>query len=300
MPNVFSRSWEITKLSFDVIKKDRELLLFPLLAAVFSILFMLSLLFPTIIFSFMKGIGPESYGMFEYILLFITYLGLAFIATFFNVCVVYTTKKRFEGGNATFKESIGFAFSRVHLIFCWSLVSATVGLILRLIDGLAEKAGRSGEIALNVLNSILGMVWSILTIFVVPAMVYHNLGPMGAIKKSVAVLKKTWGESLIRYYGLGMIQFLFILLGIILTIPLLIIGVGLGLYGIVSVIIFIVLYFLIVILVFNVANTVFNTALFVYADSGKVPKGYSKEILGNAFRKKKSNVGMYRGPPIRI
>jgi len=97
----FSRSWKITKLSFDVIMKDKELLLFPLLAGIFSTLFMVAMLFPSIITSFMKGSG-QSYGITEYLIFFITYLGLAFIATFFNVCVVYTTKIRFGEGMRLF------------------------------------------------------------------------------------------------------------------------------------------------------------------------------------------------------
>lgn len=37
MANVFQRSWRITKLSFGVIKQDREMLMFPLLAIVRSV-----------------------------------------------------------------------------------------------------------------------------------------------------------------------------------------------------------------------------------------------------------------------
>jgi hypothetical protein len=70
------------------------------------------------------------YGIVQYAIIFLTYLGLAFIATFFNVCVVYTVKIRFEGGNATFMESLKFALSKIGLIFYWSLISATVGLVL--------------------------------------------------------------------------------------------------------------------------------------------------------------------------
>ncbi|MCZ7357235.1 MAG: DUF6159 family protein [Candidatus Methanoperedens sp.] len=284
MFETFSRSWEITKLSFNVIQKDKELLLFPLLAGIFSIIFILVMLFPSIITSFMEGRGPGSYGITEYLIFFITYLGLAFIATFFNVCVVYTTKIRFEGGNATFSESIKFARSKIGLIITWSIIVATVGLILRIIDNMAERAGESGRIVLNILTSILGMMWSIITIFVVPAMVYNDLRPMDAIKKSVQTLKKTWGESLIRYFGLGTIEFLFLFLGVIVAFVLLFVLAGLGLAGIIITIAIAVLYFLGVILVFSVANTVFNTALYVYADTGKIPEGYSKEIMQNAFK----------------
>ena len=267
-----------------MIQKDKELLLFPLLAGIFSIIFILVMLFPSIITSFMEGRGPGSYGITEYLIFFITYLGLAFIATFFNVCVVYTTKIRFEGGNATFSESIKFARSKIGLIITWSIIVATVGLILRIIDNMAERAGESGRIVLNILTSILGMMWSIITIFVVPAMVYNDLRPMDAIKKSVQTLKKTWGESLIRYFGLGTIEFLFLFLGVIVAFVLLFVLAGLGLAGIIITIAIAVLYFLGVILVFSVANTVFNTALYVYADTGKIPEGYSKEIMQNAFK----------------
>jgi membrane-bound ClpP family serine protease len=130
------------------------------------------------------------------------------------------------------------------------------------------------------------MMWSTITIFVVPAMVYNNLGPMDAIKKSVVTLKRTWGESLISYFGLGLIQFLFFLLGIIVTFILVYALAGSGSIGIIITVVIALLYFLGVILVFNVANTIFNTALYVYADTGKIPEGYSPETMQKAFRPK--------------
>lgn len=285
MANAFLRSWEITKLSFNVMKQDKELLAFPILATIFSLVFIAAMLFP----SFLTGLislDAQNIGISGYAVLFSVYFGLAFIATFFNVCVVYTAKKRFESGNATFGESINFALSRISLIFLWSAVSATVGIILRLIDEMAERAGRSGQILLYITRSILGMVWSIVTLFVIPGMVYYNLSPFDAIKKSAAVLKKTWGESLIRYYGLGLVQFLFIIIGIVLFIPLFMVLSAVGIFGIMAAIIAGILYFLIVILVFGIANQIFNTALFVYADSGKIPSGYNKEIMEHAFHRK--------------
>ncbi len=291
MAGAFARSWETAKLSFGVIKKDKELLLFPILAGIFSILFMAAMLFPTLIASFMEGAGIDSYGALEYVIIFTVYFGLAFIATFFNVCVVYTTKKRFEGGNATFGESIKYSFSKIHLIFSWSLLAATVGLILRIIDKMAEKAGQAGQIVLRILNGIFGMVWSIITIFVVPSMVYNDLGPIDAIKRSVQVLKKTWGESLIRYFGLGLIQFLFYILGVVIAIPLIILLSKIGIYGIVAGILITILYFITVTIVFGIANTVFNTALYFYADSGKIPTGYSQEIMSNAFKQRTTGIG---------
>jgi len=42
---------------------------------------------------------------------------------------------------------------------------------------------------------------------------------------------------------------------------------------------------------YNVANTIFNTALFVYSDTGKIPEGYDRETIQNAFKPKElSNI----------
>ena len=46
MSGVFSRSWELTKLSFRVLMQDKEMLLFPFLGGLFSLLFSLALLYP--------------------------------------------------------------------------------------------------------------------------------------------------------------------------------------------------------------------------------------------------------------
>jgi hypothetical protein len=282
----WARSKQITRMCFDVIKADKEMLLFPLLAGIFSIAFSLAMLFPTIIVHILR----HEHVVFEplhYVLTFVTYLGLAFVATFFNVCVVYTTKVRLEGGDATFGQSIGFAFSRIHLIFAWSLVAATVGMILHTLDRMGRGAGGVGKVLLAILRGLLGAAWSLITIFVVPAMVYEGLGPFAAIKRSIETLKATWGESLIRYYGMGFVQFVILLpalLAIVGIIPAMSRGVppeiGLG------VLVLAFVYMMAVILVFNVANTVFNTALFVYAGQGRAPQGFDREVMQGAFQTK--------------
>jgi hypothetical protein len=249
---------------------------------------MVAMIFPTIFTSIWEnGYHEDSLQVVEYIIIFVTYFGLALIATFFNVCVVYTTKVRFEGGNATFGESIRFAFSRFGLIIQWSLLSATVGLLLRLIENLASRLPRIGQIIVSILVSLLGMAWSVMTIFVVPVLVYEGLGPQAALKRSIEVIKKTWGESLVKSIGLGLVQ-VFIFFAIIvasggLTYVLaqafdvtgLVVGIGVG-----------VALLLLVGLIFSVANTIFNTALYVYANNGNIASGFDVDTIKNAFQPK--------------
>jgi Family of unknown function (DUF6159) len=286
--NAFTRSWLITKLSFKVIDQDRELIGFALLSFIFSTLFSIAMIFPSVIPTLTnEGLSTESLEVYHYVIIFLTYFGLAFIATFFNVCVVYTTKIRFEGGNATFGESLRFGFSRLGLILQWSLLSASVGLLLRILDNLASRLGKGGQIIAQLVIALIGMTWSIVTLFVVPVLVYEGLGPFAAVKKSTEVIKKTWGESLIRSIGLGLIQFLVFALIIVLFGGLtyllsgwlgtngLLAGVGLG-----------ALTILLVGLVFSVANTIFNTALYVYANKKAVVSGFSEEVVKGAFQKR--------------
>jgi hypothetical protein len=281
---MFSRSWELTKMSFRVIKADREMLLFPLLAGIFSLLFSAALLFPTILVEFTRqSVDSMALSVIDYALIGATYLGLAFIATFFNVCVVYTTKTRFEGGDATFMDSIKFAFSKIHLIFTWSLVAATVGVLLRMLDQAAERSGPIGRIVIGLLSAIFGAAWSIVTIFVIPAMVYDDLGPWDAIKRSTQTLKQTWGETLVRHFGLGFIQFLFMLLGIVVAVALFAVLGPLGGIGFVIALVLTVVYFLAVALIFTVANSVYSTALYAYAN-GAAPDAFDRSTLEGAFR----------------
>jgi hypothetical protein len=286
--NAFSRSWAITKLTFAVINKDRELIWFALLSFIFSALFTVAMIFPSILPALMNnGFSKDSLQLYEYAMIFLTYFGLAFIATFFNVCVVYTTKVRFEGGNAKFGESIGFAFSRIRLIVQWSLLSATVGLLLRVIHQLASNLGKVGQLVANILIGLLGMAWSIISIFVVPVLVYEGLGPIDSLKRSTQVIKKTWGESLIKAIGLGLVRFLVFVVIIMLSGALAyvlafvftdtgaLIGIATGL-----------LLLMLSGLIFSVANTIFNTALYLYANNNSVASGFSEDMMKGAFRQK--------------
>ena len=274
----FSRSWQITKLAFSVIGQDKEMLLFP------SIAYIAALIVPSGVLALLGGDGEAdaALSILQYALLFVTYLGLAFIATFFNVCVVYTTKTRFEGGDASFMDSITFALSKLGVIFQWSLIAATVGLLLAIIDRLARRMGGAGQIVLEIVRSMLGMMWSIITIFVVPTLVYEDVSPMDAIKRSTEVIKRTWGESLIRHFGLGLIQFFCVLGAVALTVGLvMVMPTGVGTIIAISVGGICILG---VVLVFNVANTIFNTALYVYASTGEEPAAFGNDTLANAFQ----------------
>lgn len=284
----WDRSWTITQTSFSIMRKDAEMLWFPVLAGFFSLLFSVALLVPSFMLSLAEDAGGEHFvvGPLQYVVLFVTYFGLSFIATFFNVCVVFTTRVRLSGGDATFMDSVKFALSKIHLIAGWSLVSASVGILLRAIDSIAERSGLVGKILLTIVRAVLASAWSIMTVFVVPAMVYRDLGPFDAIKESTDTLKRTWGEALTAYWGVGLVSFVCALPFIAFTFGGFSLisqsrGAGFALLGLG------VLGLLAVSLVFGVAGTVWRTVLYHWATTGTVPDGYDASALQSAFASKR-------------
>ncbi|MBR10403.1 MAG: hypothetical protein CMP48_22300 [Rickettsiales bacterium] len=287
--NVFSRSWQITKMSFSVINKDRELLAFALLSFVFSAVFSIAMIVPSVLSDVInQGRSVGELEVYQYIIIFATYFGLAFIATFFNVCVVYTAKIRFEGGNATFGESIRFAFSRIGLIVRWSLLSASVGLLLNVLERAVSSFGKVGEIVGRIIIGLMGAAWSIATIFVVPILVYDGLGPIDAVKKSMSAVKETWGENIVRSIGLGLMTFFAYVIvitgGVGLTILL---ANSFDVAGMITGIVIGGCLLLFTGLLFKVAGTVFTTALFVYANEKIVASDYDSALIEGAFKPKK-------------
>lgn len=285
----FLRSWEISKNTFQVMRKDKEILLFPVLSSIFSLILLLIFVFP----SFLALLsGKDGGGISLYLGILAFYFATTFTAIFFNVGTVHIAKTRFQGGDATFMDGLKAGLKHLRQIIGWALLSATVGLLLNILQGQArERKGIVGILGM-VLVSLIGFVWAIVSIFVVPAIVIKNQGVIEALKSSALAIKKTWGENLIKHYGLGLVQGLFSSLGIIfILIPGILllstsVKAGISLIGI------FVLYSVMLSIVFSSAKTIFDTALFIYADSGKVPRAYSEEEMKHAFvENKRKQIG---------
>ena len=279
----FSRSWEITKKTFAAMKEDKEILLFPILSSLFSIILFLIFVFPVVL-SYVKDQEAAASSSMLYLGIFAFYFITTFVAVFFNVGIVHIAKTRFEGGDATFMDGIRMGFKRFKQILGWALLSATIGLILNMLENAAREKRGIGALLGRIAVSMLGMAWAIVSVFVVPAIVIKGYGPIDALKSSVQTIKKTWGESLIKFLGIGAVRTVFTIIGIVIfLVPgiLFIVSAHLAV-GIVFIGIFII-YITLLAIIFGAANAIFDTAFFLYADTGKVPKFYEKEELSQAF-----------------
>jgi len=79
----------------------------------------------------------------------------------------------------------------------WSMLSTTVGVLLSQL----ERLGFLG----NIIRAILGFSWAVCSYFVVPLIIFDNMGPMQALRHGRSKFKRLWRRGL----GVAIVIFLF-------------------------------------------------------------------------------------------
>jgi hypothetical protein len=209
----FSRSWQLIKASADVLRQDKELLVFPAVSAVAGLIVIASFVLPLFGMLDMKALeaDPESVPPWLYAWVFLFYLVQYFVIFFFNTALVGAAMIRLEGGDPTVADGFRIARSKIVVILGYAAIAATVGMILRAIE---ERAGMIGKWVVG----LIGAAWTVVTFLTVPVLVMRDVGPIDAVKESALLLKKTWGENIIGQGGVGVVFGLFQFLVIMLTI----------------------------------------------------------------------------------
>jgi hypothetical protein len=194
------------------------------------------------------------------------------VITFFNAAIVASAITRLSGGQPSLADGLRAASSRLPQILGWALLAASVGLVLRMIEDRSERVGR-------LVAGLLGTAWSIATFLVVPVLVVEQKGPIDALKKSTALLRKTWGEQLVGGAGFGLVFFLLAIPGVAALFA----GFALGLtVGVVSASLGVV-YLTLLCLVQSALQTIFEAAIYVYAEKGTAPALFGQELLAGAL-----------------
>jgi ABC-type multidrug transport system fused ATPase/permease subunit len=279
--NKIKRSWELTKASLNVLKHDKELIVFPIISAVMMVVITLTFLIPTLVGNFLDQIINTGIPFFGYVVLFLFYLVQYFVVYFMSTALVGAAMIRLRGGNPTLKDGFQIALHRISPILGWSLVSATVGVILKMLSNQSKEKGRG---LASMLSSLLGAAWSVLTFLVVPVIAVEGLGPIEAVKRSWELLKRSWGEQIVGTMSIGLI---FLLIGLAGGGVLVNIGVGLfilldNVWPVAIIGILLVILIMILSLLNTTLNGIFSASVYAYASEGRV--GLIEErLLQNAF-----------------
>lgn len=272
----FSRSWELVKASAAVLRSDKELMLFPLISGVATMVVLATFLIPMFalrIFENGMGVGGAVFG-------FLFYFCQYSVIIFCNCALVGAAMIRLDGGDPTLADGFNAAKSRIPAILGYAAIAATVGVLLQALKS------RDNNFLVRLIGSGLGAAWTLATFLVVPVLVSRNVGPIDALKQSVTLLKKTWGENAIGNVGIGaafgLITFAVIVVGALVTFA--------AAQASVALAIVVAALFLIGVLLLGVYQAalsgIYSAALYRYAISHETPAAFQGVQLEQAFAPK--------------
>jgi hypothetical protein len=280
----FSRSWELVKQSFAILRSDKQLMLFPVLSAI-ACLFVTILIgtggtlmmMPAMASAAANGeqFHPNQSPVFM-LGIFALYVANYFVIVFFNVALVGVANSRLMGGTWTFRDGIELAWARKGTILQWALVAATVGMILRTIE---ERMGLIGRLVMR----IIGIAWALACYFVVPVLAFEDLTPVQAVKRSSKLFKETWGEKVIGGFSFSLVSFVLTMPAIGIFVAAIIYG---GVKGLLVGFAFLVLYLLMLSVIMSAVQGIFNAALYRYACFKQVPPAFDAELITSAWSPK--------------
>lgn len=276
----FSQSWSLVKSSAAVLRSDKELLIFPLLSAICTLIVAASFFVPAMLGGLFAGMRDDGANPMLYVFLFAFYVVQYFIIIFFNSALIGAAMIRLDGGDPTVADGFRIARSKLPAILGYAVISATVGVILRVLQ---ERAGFIGRFVVG----LIGLAWTVASFLVVPVLVSQDIGPVDAVKRSAELLKKTWGENLIGTGGIGVVFGLAIFLVALVGVAVVVMAVSSGVVSImVTTIAVFVIALLLLALIQAALQGVYAAALYRYATVGDAGQGFDKDMVAGAFKVK--------------
>ncbi|MBL8952664.1 MAG: hypothetical protein JNK82_17930 [Myxococcaceae bacterium] len=272
-----SNSWTLVKASAAVLSADKELIVFPIISVIGVLLVSAGFIVPVVATGAADQLDDGPLG---YVVVFAFYFATYFVIFFCNSALVGAALIRLRGGDPTVADGLRIATSRIGAIVGYALVAATVGMILRLIERRAALLGR-------IVAAVVGLAWNLATFLAVPVLVTENIGPIEAVRRSTALLKKTWGEQVVGNSAVGAVFTLAIFLTIFGSVPLfflaastnngVVIGVVAGSLGLI---------------IFGLAilnatlSSIYSAAVYLYAAEGSAGTMFDGDMVREAFKSK--------------
>jgi hypothetical protein len=277
-----SNSWDLVKASAAVLRADTELLLFPAISAVLSILVVVTFFVPAVLTGFIVagdgGASAVTGGTYAFILLF--YVVQYFVIFFCNTALVGAAMIRLRGGDPTVADGFRIAASRIQPILGYAVIAATVGLVLRAIS---ERSGLLGRLVVG----LIGLAWNLATFLVVPVLVVEDVGPIEAIQQSAAYLKRTWGEQIAGNLGMGLFFGLISLGTLAAGVALLLAAAATdSAFLIIFVAVCLLMAFVTIALVSSALSGIYAAAVYRYAAEGETGAFFTPAMVKGAFRRK--------------
>lgn len=280
---IFQDSISIFRSSWNILWKDKEMLLFPILSAIGIIgVFVLLAVSTHSLWLFPDGVevlrsNPLYYGFKPYLVWFLLIFLVHLIINIFNAAIVASSIRRLRGENPTITSDMLDVLKHWKQIFGWVFIVSVFIFIVKLFKNKGWIQSLIGDVI------VLGA--SIASFFVVPIIMIENDGPINAIKKSSQLLWNCWGNQVVGRAGMYLVisllqipAIVFIIFAFDFTDPNRIQIIRFSFLGIAGV------YIAVILAVSNALTEIFRTVLYLYALDGKVVEGFTIESLQQAFK----------------
>jgi Zn-finger nucleic acid-binding protein len=272
VPATIGESWRIFRWSVRVLRQDGEI-------AVCALLSLVGLVAIAGAACLTLGVPPGRNAPVAdrvvYCAVAVTFLVAGYaVDTFFDCAIVATTLARLQGGSPTLGDAVATAMLRLPVIVGWALCST----IVTVARGLVERwGGLPGRLA----SRAAGLAWSVATFLVVPVIVVEGTGPEEALERSIALLRRTWGEQIVFRLGFRLFAFVLVLPALGLSLAgfyAFAAAPGRGLHvalwgGAVA-------YTIALLVLQSSVGAVFRGALYYFAVTRRVPAGLDHALLG--------------------
>lgn len=271
-------SWHLVKASWAVLRSDKELVIFPIVSGIATLLVFIIFATPLWLSGYFErveeGTGSQVMG---FVVFFAMYVVLYTVVNYCNAALIGASLIRLRGGDPTASDGFKIANQHVGPIVGYAIVGATIGVLLQT---LRERLGILGQVV-----AWLGQTaWNVTTFLVIPVLIVEGIGPVEGIKRSASLLKRTWGEQIVGSAGIGIV---FGLIGF----AVILVGGGLVvLAAMTGLVVLIVLAVLIagVALAATIAigaalKGIFTAALYRYAADGQTDTFFPSDLIQGAF-----------------
>lgn len=292
-----SRGWSMAKASFAVLRQYPKLAILPVISGtVFLVIIgaILASLLP------MLGGAPRFTGsiwtwldnsqflnVWFFLAAFVVLFVMTAVAIFFNVALIHCALRAHAGEEPSIRAGLAAAVGLLPQILGWAFVATTVGFVLNMItDALKEYLGFLG----GLLGGLLEFSWAVITYFVVPVLATEKVGPITAVKRSAAILRAKWGESVAGEVRINLLGMLFFLVSALVFAggAAIVFGKGamaLGGIGVILMAIGVLAAIASMVLV-STLSTIFQSGVYLYATTGQVPASLDRDMLESAFQPK--------------
>jgi len=193
---------------------------------------------------------------------------ISLISMFFTVYLlaglITCVSRILSGTTITLREGLSRAGDHLHSLAGWAIFGALVGTVFSFVTN-----GYTASIPVIIVSNVLLVFFGILTLFVVPAIALGDEGMVRAIRTSVAMFRRTWGEIIVCAGILFLICFGLMLVAMV---PISIIGFSSGNPAMAG--IAVILYMLVMIVLLFIGSTIVGIAtlgLYTYGKTDRVP-----------------------------